>query len=716
MAYVIAPAPHHPLGSHYDGKGTHFALYSAHAEKVELCLFDASGSQELQRLVLPSYERQVFSGYVAELQPGAVYGYRVYGPHQPELGHRFNHHKLLLDPYARRVAGRFAWSDLHYGYQPEHPEQDLSFDTRDNAASMFKAVVCAEPPPRVLPRPRHSAARTVIYEAHVKGLTMTHPALPPELRGTFAGLGHAALVTHLKTLGITMLELMPVQGFVSEHFLTQKNLSNYWGYNTLTFFAPHQAYLCHDDPLEFRALVQTLHEAGIEVIIDVVFNHTAEGGRLGPTLSFKGIDNLSYYRLQNENPRYYINDTGCGNTFNVSNPAVLRLVMDALRYWVVVMQVDGFRFDLATILGREHHGFDVGSGFFDALYQDPLLSGVRLIAEPWDIGPGGYQLGNFPSGWSEWNDCYRDTIRRYWRGDAGVLPEFARRVHGSSDIFEHSGRRPSASINFVDSHDGFTLQDLVSYRDKHNDANQEDNRDGHAENYSDNYGVEGPTEIAEINVIRQRQRRNLLATLILSQGLPMLSEGDELCRTQQGNNNAYCQDNALNWIDWQAAQSEEAQQQLAFTRRLLAFKQAQPWIWPPNYVHENVNPQDPVILWFNRDGEIMQPMHWGQHQTRTLGYLVGEFAQSPSRRMLALFNAGSSPLDFTLPYAEEGLRWTLVLDTRFDTGLPPDANNDHHSNNDNNNNNGDIHDHYSMLAYSAVILLAGLVDDEESLR
>jgi glycogen operon protein len=699
MVYYIAPASHHPLGSHFDGKGTHFALYSAHAEKVELCLFDENGLQEVQRLELPSYEQQVFSGYVEGLLPGAVYGYRVYGPHQPDLGHRFNHHKLMLDPYARRVTGRFAWSDLHYGYQPEHPDQDMSFDDRDNAAVMLKAVVCAEPEPMpVVPRLRPSPAQTVIYEAHVKGMTMTHPSLPKELRGTFAGLGHAALVTYLKTLGVTTLELMPVQGFVSEHFLVQKNLSNYWGYNTLTFFAPHRAYLNQGDPLEFRALVQTMHEAGIEVVLDVVFNHTAEGGRMGPTLSFKGIDNLSYYRLQSENPRYYINDTGCGNTLNVSNPAVLRMVLDALRYWVVVMQVDGFRFDLASILGREHYGFDPGSGFFDALYQDPVLAGTRLIAEPWDIGPGGYQLGNFPSGWSEWNDRYRDTVRRFWRGDAGVLPEFARRVHGSSDIFEHSGRRPSASVNLITSHDGFTLQDLVSYHDKHNEANLEDNRDGHAENYSDNYGVEGPTLITEINEVRRRQRRNLLATLILSQGLPMLCAGDELCRTQQGNNNAYCQDNPLNWVDWQGANAE-AEQQLAFTRRLLAFKQAEPWIWQPGYVHENLAPEGPVIFWFNRDGEIMQPVHWGQHQTRTLGYLVGESALGTPRRMLALFNAGPSPLDFKLPYGQEVRRWTLVLDTSYESGLPP-------------GNNHEIYGHYPMLAHSTVILLAGAVPVE----
>ncbi|MDR2213938.1 MAG: glycogen debranching protein GlgX [Pseudomonadales bacterium] len=712
-SYTIVPSRHYPLGSHYDGYGTQFALYSAHAEKVELCLFDDRAAEELQRLELPSYERRVFSGYVEGLRPGAIYGYRVYGPYQPELGRRFNHHKLLLDPYARRVAGKFEWSDLHYAYQLNHPDQDLSFDERDNAALMLKAVVCEphEIDP-LTPLPRHGRpAHTVIYEAHVKGMTMTHPVLPPELRGTLAGLGHEALIAYLKALGITTLELLPVQGFLDEHLLVQKNLRNYWGYNTLTFFAPHQAYLRQGDPMEFRALVQALHEANIEVILDVVFNHTAEGDRLGPTLSFKGIDNLTYYRLQSENQRYYINDTGCGNTLNVTHPAVLQLVMDSLRYWVQVMGVDGFRFDLATILGRERHGFDDSNGFFDALYQDPVLAGARLIAEPWDIGPGGYQLGAFPSGWSEWNDRYRDTVRRFWRGDSGVLPEFARRVHGSSDIFEHSGRRPSASVNFISSHDGFTLQDLVSYRDKHNEANQENNRDGHAENFSENYGVEGPAPFTEINDLRRRQRRNFLTTLILSQGLPMLCAGDELCRTQQGNNNAYCQDNPLSWIDWQSANhSTEAQAQLAFTRRLLAFKRAEPWIWPPRYVHMSQNPQDPVIIWFNRDGEIMQPMHWGQHHTTSLGYLVGEAGFSSSRRMLALFNAGTAPLDFRLPYRQEVPSWTLVLDTSFEGGFPSD---DEH---DAANANQEVTGHYPLQAQSTVILFANVEPDASYAR
>ncbi|MDY6982427.1 MAG: glycogen debranching protein GlgX, partial [Pseudomonadota bacterium] len=513
----LEPGNNNVLGATWDGRGVNFALFSAHAEKVELCLFSDDGSRELQRLVMPDLTNQVWNGYLEGVGPGTVYAYRVYGPYQPDLGHRFNHHKLLLDPYARQLRGEFVWSDLHYAYQLDSPDTDLSFDARDNAALMPKCVVLAE---EARPAPRFNRVRkrdTVIYEAHVKGMTMQHPDLPERLRGTFRGLGHKALVQYLRALGVTSLELLPVQSFVPEHFLIDKGLTNYWGYNSLSFFAPHQAYMHGNDVAEFRDMVNALHEAGIEVILDVVYNHTAEGGRLGPTFNLRGIDNLSYYRLQNENKRYYINDSGCGNTLDFASPAVLQLVMDSLRYWVTQMGVDGFRFDLATVLGREHYGYDKCSGFLDVMYQDPTLAAVKFIAEPWDIGPGGYQLGHFPPGWSEWNDRYRDIVRRFWRGDPGMLPEFARRVHGSSDIFEHLGRRPSASINFVTSHDGFTLNDLVSYEDKHNEANLEDNRDGHSENHSENFGVEGPTDDPVINELRARQQRNLLTTLIVSQ-------------------------------------------------------------------------------------------------------------------------------------------------------------------------------------------------------
>jgi len=453
----------HRLGSTVDSGGVNFALFSAHAERVDLCLFSADGKQELSRLTLPDVTNQVWNGRIDGLEPGTLYGYRVFGPYQPDLGQRFNHHKLLLDPYARNLQGEFVWSDEHFAFDVDSHDTDLSFDQRDNARLMPKSVVTAEHAGLAPLLNRIQKKDTLIYEAHVKGLTMEHQALPHAIRGKFLGVGHKSIVSYLKALGVTTLQLLPVQSFLSEQFLVEKGLKNYWGYNTLSFFSPHQAYLSGNDIGEFRQMVDALHDAGIEVILDVVFNHTAEGGRLGPTFNFRGIDNLSYYRLQAENKRYYINDSGCGNTLNFSNPFVIMMVMDSLRYWVTVMGVDGFRFDLATVLGREVSGYDRGSGFMDAIHQDPTLSAVKMIAEPWDIGPGGYQLGNFPPGWSEWNDRYRDTVRRFWRGDNGMLPDFARRLHGSSDIFEHSGRNPSASINFITSHDGFTLNDLVSY-------------------------------------------------------------------------------------------------------------------------------------------------------------------------------------------------------------------------------------------------------------
>lgn len=680
----------HRLGSTPDAHGVNFALYSAHAERVELCLFSADGEREEARLALPDVTNQVWNGYVEGLQPGARYGYRVYGPYQPDLGLRFNHHKLLLDPYARQLAGDFAWSDLHYAFQLQSPDGDLSFDARDSAGVMPKCVVTPPGPEQVPQRNRVPKHQTVIYEAHPKGFSMLHPEVPEQMRGRFLGLGHAALIRHLRELGITSLQLLPVQSFLSEHTLVDRGLRNYWGYNALSFFAPHQAYLCGDDVGEFRQMVDALHDAGIEVILDVVFNHTAEGGRLGPTLNFRGIDNLSYYRLQNENRRYYINDSGCGNTLNLSNPFVIQMVMDCLRYWVTVMGVDGFRFDLATVLAREHHGYDRGSGFLDALHQDPTLAAVKLIAEPWDIGPGGYQLGNFPPGWSEWNDRYRDTVRRYWRGDNGMLPDFARRLHGSSDIFEHAGRKPSASINFVTSHDGFTLQDLVSYREKHNDANLEDNRDGHSENFSENYGVEGPTLIYEINEVRKRQRRNFIATLLVSQGTPMLQMGDETGRSQQGNNNAYCQDNALGWMDWDL--DEDARLLQAFVCNAVALRKEQACFWEDRYIHE-ADPSGQGILWVNPAGEIMQPMHWSQHHARALGYLIEHRAAGGRRWLLTLFNAGNSPISFRLPGLLVPHGWRLKLDTGLAdgcTGIKP----------------GLVHEQYSMLAHTTVVMLA----------
>lgn len=668
----MTPGNIHPLGSTWDGQGVNFALYSANAEKVELCLFSDDGRREVQRLALPDCTSHVWNGYVKGLRPGSRYGYRVYGPYQPDLGHRFNHHKLLLDPYARQLAGNFTWCNLHYAYQLGAPEEDLSFDARDNAAFMPKCVVVV---PTTQPPPLQNRVRkrdTVIYEAHVKGLTMRHPGIEPHLRGTFAGVGSAALINNLRDLGITSLQLLPVQGFLDEQFLLEKGLSNYWGYNTLTFFAPHRAYFAGDDLGEFRAMVAALHEAGIEVILDVVYNHTAEGGRLGPTFSFRGIDNVGYYKLQAENPRFYINDTGCGNTLDFTHPAVIKLAMDSLRYWVTDMGIDGFRFDLATVLGREAHGFDRGSGFFDALYQDPVLAAVKFIAEPWDIGPGGYQLGNFPTGWSEWNDRYRDTVRRFWRGDAGMLPEFARRVHGSSDIFEHNGRRPSSCINFLTCHDGFTLRDLVSYSHKHNEANLEDNHDGQSENCSDNYGIEGPTDDPAISDIRLRQQRNMLTTLVVSQGTPMLYGGDEISRTKHGNNNTYCHDSPLTWLAWDSLDDQQRTLQ-AFTRNLLALKHGHQGLWINSYLHDTGDPRDPFIRWYNSDGELMQPRHWGQHNVHHLGYMVSPQGTGGGVHYLCLFNAGEMPVDFTLPLHGEIAGWVVLLDTGLAQGRPPTA-------------------------------------------
>lgn len=690
VASRIRPGSIHRLGSSVVAGGVNFALYSAHAEQVELCLFSADGSREEERLLLPDVTNQVWNGYVAGLEPGQRYGYRVYGPYQPDLGQRFNHHKLLLDPYARQLAGDFVWSDRHFAFQTGSPDADLSFDARDNASCLPKCVV-VEDHQRPAPQANRIAKKdTIIYEAHVRGLTMQHPRLAPELRGTFSGVGHKALVSHLKSLGITSLQLLPVQSFISEQFLVEKGLTNYWGYNSLGFFAPHQAYLSGNDIGEFRSMVDALHDAGIEVILDVVFNHTAEGGRLGPSLCFRGIDNQAYYRLQQENPRYYINDSGCGNTLNMSNPFVIMMVMDCLRYWVSAMGVDGFRFDLATVLGREVGGFERGSGFMDAMHQDPTLAAVKMIAEPWDIGPGGYQLGGFPPGWSEWNDRYRDTVRRFWRGDSGMLPDFARRLHGSSDIFEHSGRKPSASINFIVSHDGFTLNDLVSYAQKHNEENQEGNQDGHSENFSDNYGVEGPTLIYEIEEVRKRQRRNFLVTLLVSQGTPMICAGDEMGHTLGGNNNAYCQDGPRSWLAWPES-AEELPELVAFTRNLLALRKRYSGFWPDRYVHDG-DSGGQEIAWINTSGESMQAAHWGQHHSRCLGYLVSCSEKGLPTRLLVLFNAGNSPISFRLPPATNGLGWQLLLDTGLEDGCSGLS-------------SVPVQGQYSMLAHTTVIML-----------
>ena len=683
-----------PLGAHWDGEGVNFALFSANAERVELCLYDGSGTHETARHVLPSWNNQIWHGYLPGVGPGTVYAYRVYGPYQPHLGHRFNPHKLVLDPYCRQLTGKFIWSDLHHGFDVKHTGDDEIADQRDNQHLMPKCVVTSRLPLAGVKKPRIPMAKTVLYEAHLKGFTVSHPGLPESIRGKFAGMAHKDIVGYIKSLGITSVELLPIQSFVSESFLINKNLQNYWGYNPLCFFAPHQAYQHSDSLLELRQLVDTYHEAGLEIIMDVVFNHTAEGGRLGPTLSLRGIDNSAYYRLQSEDRSFYINDTGCGNTLNMSHPRVIQLVMDCLRYWADEIQVDGFRFDLAPVLGRETHGYDQGSGFFDALQQDPTLAGIKLIAEPWDIGPGGYQLGNFPPGWSEWNDRFRDASRRFWRADPGMLPEFARRLHGSSDIFEHSGRRPSSSINYICSHDGFTLNDLVSYRERHNLNNGEKNLDGHRENFSDNFGMEGPASDTTVNVIRLRQQRNFLTTLMLSQGVPMLQAGDEFCRTLHGNNNAYCQDNELNWINWEHI-PERGINQRQFTKMLIALRSRFHFLFPDKYIHDTMQQAEHTIEWFNNSGETMQPAHWQEHHSKTLGYMISgtEPGQNCRTRLLIVFHAGRDAASFKLPRFENINNWQILLDTASFSGQP-DPDNCH------------VAERLNLFSCSSVVLLA----------
>lgn len=550
--WAVWPGSPYPLGASWDGEGVNFALFSEHAEQVELCLFDPLGKRELTRIGMRWQTDQVFHCYLPEARPGLLYAYRVYGPYDPANGHRFNPHKLLVDPYAKSFHGRIKWADALFGYRIGSAEQDLSMDKRDSAAGIPKCQVIDtsftwgdDCPPQV---PWHD---TVIYELHVKGFTALNPKVHPALRGTYAALATAPVVSYLKKLGITAVELMPVHTFIDDRHLVEKGLRNYWGYNSLGFFAPDMRYSASGHVNEFKTMVKTLHSAGIEVILDVVYNHTAEGSHLGPTLSFRGIDNAAYYRLVHDQPRFYMDYTGCGNTLNMRHPRVLQLIMDSLRYWVQEMHVDGFRFDLASALARELHEVDRLGAFFDIIHQDPVLSQVKLIAEPWDLGEGGYQVGNFPVGWTEWNGLYRDTVRAYWKGDGGLLGEMAYRLTGSSDLYESSGRRPYASINFVTCHDGFSLLDLVSYNEKHNQANGEDNRDGENHNLSWNCGEEGPTKSQHITELRLRQQRNFLATLFLSQGIPMITAGDERGRTQDGNNNAYCHDNELSWLDWE---------------------------------------------------------------------------------------------------------------------------------------------------------------------
>ena len=670
---AVWPGQPYPRGATWDGEGVNFSVFSARAEKVELCIFDHTGRHELQRIEMRERTDEVWHCYLPEARPGLLYGYRVHGPYDPGKGDRFNPHKLLIEPYAKHLQGPLIWSDSHFGYRVGHVKEDLSFDRRDSAAGTPKCRVIDpaftwgdDRPPRT---PWHDV---VIYEAHVRGLTMRHPEVPPQLRGTYAGLATAPMIEHFQRLGITTVELMPVHAFVDDRTLIEKGLRNYWGYNTIGFFAPDLRYSSVGRVSEFKTMVKTLHSAGIEVILDVVYNHTAEGNQMGPTLSFRGIDNASYYRLQPEDPRYYMDFTGTGNTLNLQHPRVLQLIMDSLRYWVLEMHVDGFRFDLASALARELFDVDRLGSFFDTIGQDPVISQVKLIAEPWDIGSGGYQVGNFPPGWNEWNDKYRDTMRAYWKGDGGLIGDFARRFTGSSDLYEASGRKPHASINFVTAHDGFTLEDLVSYNEKHNEANGEDNRDGHNDNRSWNCGVEGPTDDPQINALRARQKRNLIASLLLSQGVPMVVAGDELSHTQLGNNNPYCQDSETFWLNWSL--NEEQERFLDFTAQVIAFRRRHAVFSRRRFLQADAVTAQGLkeILWLTPQGQEMTETEWNQHFARCLGvYLAGAAIERRDRQgravkdnnFLLLFNAHHEMIPFKLPEFLTDKSWWTVLDT-----------------------------------------------------
>jgi len=662
----------YPRGATWDGQGVNFALFSANATRVELCLFDGEG-RETQRIDLPEYRDETWHGYVPGIGPGQVYGYRVHGPYEPEAGHRFNPNKLVLDPYARAHVGEVRWDPALFGYQLEHPDADLSFDERDSAPFMPKCVVVDADFnwARESSRKRIPWDHTIVYETHVKGFTKRHPSVPDRDRGTYRGLVHPDVVSYIKSLGVTTVELLPVHTFVNDSFLLERKLTNYWGYNSIGFFAPDPRYAADKARTlqEFKEMVARLHDAGLEVIIDVVYNHTAEGNERGPTLSFKGIDNASYYRLLPDQARYYINDTGTGNTLNLSHPRVIQMVCDSLRYWAQEMHVDGFRFDLGTILAREPGGFDTHNGFMKAAMQDPVLAKVKLIAEPWDCGPGGYQVGGFPPGWAEWNDKFRDTVRDFWRGES-TPGDLAPRLCGSPDAFNHRGRQPWASVNFITAHDGFTLNDTVTYNDKHNEANGEENRDGHSHNRSWNHGAEGPTDDQGINDVRERQMKNLLATLLLSQGTPMLLAGDERARTQGGNNNAYCQDNEISWLDW--TPSERAERLIAFTREVIEMRHQYPILrrvrWLTGQYDEELEVKD--VTWIGAGGGEMGEGEWNDGHVKCFGMLLdGRAAETGIRRrgelatLFIVFNAWRDTVKFKLPQPPGGTAWELRLDT-----------------------------------------------------
>jgi isoamylase len=682
----VWPGLPYPLGATWDGRGVNFALFSENAERVELCLFDDDGKAETERLVLGEYTDEVWHAYLPDARAGQLYGYRVAGPYDPHRGHRFNHHKLLLDPYAKSVVGDLIWDDSHFGYEINHPDADLSFDRRDNASFMPKcrvvdtAFTWGEDRP-----PRTQWHASILYEMHVKGFTRLHPEIPEAVRGTFAALSEPAAVEHLTNLGVTAVELLPIQLFLDDRHLVDRGLSNYWGYNTLGFFAPDPRFLTSKYLGEFKTFVQIMHSAGIEVIMDVVYNHTAEGNQMGPTLSFRGIDNASYYNLSPESPRYYMDFTGCGNVFDLRHPRVLQLVMDSLRYWVNEMHVDGFRFDLASTLAREEHGnFDDHCGFLDAMRQDPTLSVVKLIAEPWDVGDGGYRVGGFPAGWAEWNDRYRDTVRRFWKGDEGQVSELATRLTGSADLFDSHGRCPWASVNFVTAHDGFTLADTVTYNGKHNEANKEDNRDGTDNNNSWNCGVEGATDDLTVRTLRLQQRRNLMATLLLSQGVPMLLMGDEIGRSQGGNNNAYCQDSEISWMDWEEIDDVE-RRFFRFVQFMIRLRREHIVLHRSKFFHAEFIPGTEIrdVTWFKPDGTELGAEDWADPYAKCLGYLVrGEAGElhltplgevQPDDSFYVCFNAFHEGVTWTLPAIEVDVAWRLVIDTSSDNNIGGDG-------------------------------------------
>ncbi len=672
---VVQEGQLHPCGATWDGKGTNFALFSANATKVELCLFNESGDRELERIALPEYTNQIWHGYLPDVGPATVYGYRVHGPYEPEAGHRFNPNKLLLDPHACAHTGELTWNPALFGYQMESMD-DLTFDERDSAPFMPKCVV-------VDPSFEWSEARshkripwddTILYEMHVKGFTKQFPKMKKELRGTYAGLGQKEVVDYIRSLGVTSVELLPIHRFVNDSQLLEKGLTNYWGYNSIGFFAPDSRYAFESEQTlrEFKEMVARFHEGGLEVILDVVYNHTAEGNERGPTLSFKGIDNRSYYRLIHNQPRYYINDTGTGNTLNLSHGRVIQMVLDSLRYWVEQTKVDGFRFDLGTILAREPNGFDNQSGFLKACTQDPVLNTVKLIAEPWDCGPGGYQVGEFPPGWGEWNDRFRDDVRAFWKGDVGAS-RLSTRLVASPDLFDRLGRKPSACVNFITAHDGFTLNDIVTYNDKHNEANGEENRDGSSDNRSWNCGVEGPTDDLEVNRLRERQIRNFLATLLLSQGTPMMLAGDEFGRTQMGNNNAYCQDNEISWLDWKIA--EKGKSLLQFVKKLTSLRHKYPILRRNRFLTgqyvEEVGVKD--VTWVNANGSEMTSEQWNDGGMSCFGMLLDGRAQATGIRksskdatLLLVFNGHGDFVEFTMPECYGAMHWSLVVDTNIE--------------------------------------------------